>query len=104
MGNVATNAVGSRLRDKGLFRQACYIAGSWLSQSGKWVAVDVPATGDIIGQVPQLGGAETRLAIDAASAALPSWRRNTGKERAAILRRWSDLVMAAQDDLATIMT
>jgi succinate-semialdehyde dehydrogenase/glutarate-semialdehyde dehydrogenase len=104
MGNVAANAVVSRLHDPGLFREACYIGGRWVSAAGTWLPVDDPATGEIVGQVPQLGRAETRQAIDAANAALPSWRRNTGKERAAILRRWYELVMAAQDDLATIMT
>src|SRR5207245_4279604 len=63
-----------------------------------------PATGDVIGSVPRLGRAETRTAIDAAARALPAWRAKTAKERAIVLRRWFDLMMANQDDLAQLMT
>jgi succinate-semialdehyde dehydrogenase/glutarate-semialdehyde dehydrogenase len=103
------DAVGSRLgtfvHDQGLVREACYIAGRWREAQGEQVIqVDNPATGEIVGVVPRLGRAETREAIDAASAALPAWRALTAKARAAILRRWFDLIMASQDDLATLMT
>ena len=63
-----------------------------------------PATGDVLGTVPKMGAAETRRAIEAADAALPAWRAKTAKERADILRKWFDLMMANQDDLAAIMT
>src|SRR6185369_5693660 len=79
---------------------------------GKWVDADNratldvvnPATGEKIGTVPKMGAAETRRAIEAASRALPAWAKKTAKERAAILRRWYDLMLTHQDDLATIMT
>src|SRR3954470_3292723 len=93
------------LNDRGLFRQACYIDGSWTAAaSGATISVDNPATGDVIGTVPKLGGAETRQAIDAASRALPRWRTNTAKDRAAVLRRWYDLMVEHQEDLARLMT
>src|SRR5260221_11333570 len=64
----------------------------------------MPASGEISGWVPMLGGAETRTAIEAAARAFPAWRKKTGKERAAIMRRWFDLMMANQADLALLMT
>ena len=63
-----------------------------------------PATGEKVGAVPALGAAEAKRAIEAAAAAVPAWAARTAKDRAAILRRWHDLMMANQDDLATIMT
>src|SRR3989442_3469609 len=63
-----------------------------------------PATGEILGTVPKLGAAETRAALDAANRAFPAWSKKTAKERAAVLRRWFDLMMANQDDLASLMT
>ncbi len=63
-----------------------------------------PATREKIGTVPKMGAAETRRAIEAASRALPEWAKKTAKERATILRRWYDLMLTHQDDLATIMT
>jgi succinate-semialdehyde dehydrogenase/glutarate-semialdehyde dehydrogenase len=93
------------LKDRRLFREACYINGAWVtSQSQTTINVDNPATGEILGTVPKLAAAETRAAIDAASAAFPAWSRKTGKERAAVLRRWFDLMMENQDDLARLMT
>src|SRR4051794_20139448 len=93
------------LNDRGLFRQACYIDGSWTAAaSGAAISVDNPATGEVIGTVPKLGAAETRQAIDAASRALPRWRTNTAKDRAAVLRRWYELMLEHQDDLARLMT
>ncbi len=74
------------------------------SANGPTIAVDNPATGQILGSVPRFAHAETRSAIDSAAAAFPAWRAHTGKERAAILRRWFDLVVTNQDDLATLMT
>jgi succinate-semialdehyde dehydrogenase/glutarate-semialdehyde dehydrogenase len=93
------------LNDPDLFRQACYIDGSWTAAaSGATISVDNPATGDVIGTVPKLGGAETRQAIEAANRALPRWRTSTARERAAVLRRWYELMLEHQDDLARLMT
>jgi succinate-semialdehyde dehydrogenase/glutarate-semialdehyde dehydrogenase len=97
--------VAKLLRDPELFREQCYIGGHWTSAaSGATIPVDDPATGDVIGSVPKAGRDETRAAIDHAATAFPEWRARTGKERAAILRRWFDLVMANVEDLARLMT
>src|SRR5256884_7986642 len=106
MGNVAQAAVnGLGLKDSRLFRESCYVNGAWMSSaSGATTNVDNPATGEILGTVPKLGAAETRTAIDAATKAFPSWSKKTGKERAAVLRRWFELTMENQDDLARLMT
>ncbi len=88
-----------------LLRQQCYIDGAWVgADSGKVIEVTNPATGAVLGTVPDCGAAETRRAIEAAEAAWPAWRARTGKERAAILRKWFDLMMANQDELARILT
>ena len=79
------------------------INGQWTDGEKKFDTVN-PATGEILGTVPKLGAAETRAAIDAANKAFPAWSKRTGKERAAILRRWFDLMMENQDDLARLMT
>src|SRR5881398_375456 len=95
----------SQLKDPRLFREACYIDGQWIqASSGQTLKVDNPATGEIIGTVPKLTGAETRQAIEAANRAFPAWSKKTAKERAAVLRRWFDLMMANQDDLARLIT
>ena len=100
----ATN-ISDELQDSKLFRQACYIDGEWIEAgSGRAIEVDNPATGEIIGRVPRLGAAETREAISAAARAFPAWRSKTAKERAQVLRRWFDLMMANQEDLARLMT
>jgi len=100
-----SESVANQLKDKKLFREACYIDGGWVqSKSGSAVQVDNPATGEIIGIVPKLGAAETREAIEAANRAFPSWSKKTGKERAIVLRKWFDLVMENQEDLARLMT
>jgi len=86
-------------------KQKCYLAGGWSNaDQNATMAVTNPATGDTLGTVPKMGTAETRRAIDAAAAALPLWRAKTAKDRSTILRRWFDLIMANQDDLAVIMT
>ena len=101
----STTSAGVQLQDSKLFRQACYIDGSWVEAGVQGsIAVDNPATAETIGVVPKLGRAETRTAIDAAARAFPAWRRKTAKERAAVMRRWFDLMMANQDDLARLMT
>ncbi len=88
-----------------LLRQQAYINGQWCdAASGNTIAVDNPATGEIIAHVPSLTAEETRAAIDAADAALPAWRAKTAKERATILRRWYELMLANQEDLARLMT
>jgi succinate-semialdehyde dehydrogenase/glutarate-semialdehyde dehydrogenase len=94
-----------QLTDTKLFRQQGYVDGAWIAaDSGKTVAVTDPATGEEIGTVPNMGADETRRAIEAANAALPGWRAKTAKERANILRKWFDLMMANQEDLARLMT
>jgi succinate-semialdehyde dehydrogenase/glutarate-semialdehyde dehydrogenase len=105
MDAAAASPATRLIHDKGLFREACYINGRWRAAEGTaTISVDDPATGEIIGGVPKFGRAETREAIDAASAAYPAWRKRTAKERAAVLRRWHDLIVANQDDLARLMT
>ena len=91
------------LKDPKLFREQCYLDGAWLSGSGT-IAVTNPATGATLGSVPRMGAAEARRAIEAAERALPAWSAKTAKERAVILRKWFDLMMANQEDLAKIMT
>src|SRR6195256_6001287 len=94
-----------KLQDQKLFRQQCYIDGEWVDAYDRaTVAVKDPASGETLGTVPKMGADETRRAIEAADKALPAWRGKTAKERAQILRRWYDLMMANQDDLATLMT
>ena len=93
------------LKDPKLFREQCYIDGAWVAaDSKKTFPVDNPATGETIGGVPDMGVAETRRAIEAADKAWPAWRAKTAKERAAILRKWFELMMSNQDDLALILT
>jgi succinate-semialdehyde dehydrogenase/glutarate-semialdehyde dehydrogenase len=94
-----------QLSDPSLFRQQAFIDGEWVdADSGKSETIRDPATGEAIGTVPYMGKAETTRAIEAANAALPEWRALTAKQRAIILRRWADLMMANQEDLAKIMT
>src|SRR5262249_60690997 len=105
MPTAAQHRVTKLLQDPELFRERCYIGGHWVTAaSGATIPVDDPATGDVIGTVPKAGRAETRTAIEQAAAAWPEWRARTGKERAVILRRWLNLVMANLDDLARLMT
>ncbi|GAA0586155.1 NADP-dependent succinate-semialdehyde dehydrogenase [Caenispirillum bisanense] len=94
-----------QLSDAKLLRDKAYIDGAWAgADSGKTFAVTNPADGKELAQVPDMGAAETRRAIEAADRALPGWRAKTAKERATILRKWFELIMAAQEDLAKIMT
>jgi succinate-semialdehyde dehydrogenase/glutarate-semialdehyde dehydrogenase len=94
-----------QLKDAKLFHQQCYVDGHWIDAgSGQTIPVINPATGAAIGSVPRMGAAETRRAIDAADAALPAWRGKLAKERAAILRKWFELMLANQEDLGLIMT
>lgn len=94
-----------QIQDRNLWRQQCYINGEWAdADDGATLEVNNPATRDNLGTVPKMGAAETRRAIEAAEAALPAWRAKTAKERATILRKWYELMMANQEDLAIIMT
>jgi succinate-semialdehyde dehydrogenase/glutarate-semialdehyde dehydrogenase len=105
MGSAVESRVTKLLRDHDLFREACYIDGQWFAgDPGRTIQVDDPATGEVIGTVPRLGRAETKQAIAAAAAAFPEWRARTTKERSVVLRRWFDLIMSNQDDLAALMT
>lgn len=93
------------LNDPSLLRQHCYLNGQWCAaDSGQTIDVTNPATNEKLGTIPKMGTQETRRAIEAANAALPAWRAKTAKERATILRRWFDLMLANQEDLAIIMT
>jgi succinate-semialdehyde dehydrogenase / glutarate-semialdehyde dehydrogenase len=93
------------LKDTKLLRSQGYIDGRWCSaDNGKTFPVVNPATGAKLADVPDMGAAEARRAIDAASAAFPGWRAKTAKERAIILRRWFDSMMSAQNDLAVLLT
>ena len=94
-----------QLQDPQLLRQACYIDGAWVSADAvQTFAVTNPATGAVIASVPRCGAAQTERAIAAAEQAWTSWRDQTAAERSRILRRWFDLLLAHQDDLAAIMT
>lgn len=93
------------LQQPDLFRQSCYIDGQWVD-AGSEGTIDVinPATGELVGQVPALGRHETQAAIKAAADAYVLWRQRTAKDRSQIMRRWYDLIMTHQEDLAVIMT
>ncbi|MFG1299714.1 NAD-dependent succinate-semialdehyde dehydrogenase [Xanthobacter sp. V3C-3] len=93
------------LSDAALLRDKAYIDGAWVgADSGRTFPVTNPADGSHLADVPDLGADETRRAIEAAERALPAWRAKTAKERANILRKWFELIMAAQEDLAQLMT
>ncbi|MBI5321832.1 NAD-dependent succinate-semialdehyde dehydrogenase [Bradyrhizobium sp.] len=93
------------LKDNGLMREAALVAGRWI-QAAPAASNEIvdPATGAIVGRVPELGRAETAEAVEAARRAQVGWAARTAKERSAVLRRWFDLVMASQDDLGRILT
>jgi succinate-semialdehyde dehydrogenase / glutarate-semialdehyde dehydrogenase len=94
-----------KLNDPTLLRQQCYIEGTWRdADAGGALQVTNPATGIVLGTVPNMGTAETRAAIEAAAAAFPAWAARTAKDRATLLRRWHDLMLLNADDLAQLMT
>src|SRR6202171_6419167 len=94
-----------KLKDPLLLRELCFIDGRWVpAENGGTLAVHNPATSEKLGLIPNMGAAECRRAIACAAAALPAWSARTAKDRAAILRRWFELIMAAQEDLAQLMT
>ncbi len=93
------------LNNKNLLRSRCLIGGGWTDAvTGRTIDVHNPATGELLGRVPSLGREETRQAITAAEAAWPAWRNRTAHERSRIIRRWHELIVANQRDLAAIMT
>ena len=94
-----------KLKDSALFRERSFINDEWVAaDSGGTIEVHNPATGALLGTVPDMGAAEARRAIEAAHAAMPAWAKKTAAERARILRKWFELMMANQEDLAVIMT
>ncbi len=94
-----------QLSDTTLLRQQAFVDGAWTdADNGETVEVTNPATGAVLGTVPNMGAVETRRAIDAANAAWPAWRAKTAKERAEILKKWFALLMENQDDLGVLMT
>lgn len=93
------------LDDPSLLREHCYVGGQWVqAPDGETADVRNPADGTLIGRVPCLDAAQTRVAIGEAERAWPAWRSKTAKERAALLRKWFELIMASQEDLARLMT
>ena len=94
-----------RFSDPTLLRQQACIGGQWCAaDSAQSIAVHNPATAECLGTVPNMGAAETQRAINAAHAALPDWRSKTAAQRGQILRRWFELIIQHQDDLALLMT
>ncbi|NYT68933.1 NAD-dependent succinate-semialdehyde dehydrogenase [Pusillimonas noertemannii] len=94
-----------KLKDPNLVQQQCHIDGQWVdADNGKHIEVRDPASGEVVGCVPRAGAAETQRAIDAAERALPAWRARTAADRARVLRRWYELLMQNQEDLARLMT
>ena len=105
IGLVEDRAHTTHVMNAALFRQHAFVDGEWCDADNKTtIRITNPATGELVGIVPRMGGEETRRAIEAASKALPAWRAQTAKERSAILRRWYELILANQDDLAWLMT
>src|SRR5690606_10740964 len=102
---METNEMTLQLKDMSLLKAKGYIDGKWVdADAGGRFAVTNPATGATLVEVADMGAAETRRAIDAANRALPGWRAKTAKERAAIMRRWFDLILSHTEDLAMLMT
>ncbi|MDB5612738.1 MAG: gabD5 [Devosia sp.] len=100
-----TKTLRDRLSDPSLLTDQAFLAGVWSgADSGKTLAVSNPSTGESLADVPDMGRAETARAIDAAHEAQKSWARLTGAARGKILRKWFELMMANQDDLAAILT
>jgi succinate-semialdehyde dehydrogenase / glutarate-semialdehyde dehydrogenase len=94
-----------QLQDSTLLRESCYIDGAWTpADGGGTIPVHNPATDAQIGVIPNMGTKETRRAIEASARALPTWAARTAKERAVLLRRWFDLMLVHQQDLAVLMT
>lgn len=93
------------LNDPSLLIDKCFLGGEWRdADDGRVLEVTNPADGSIVATVPRMGAGETRRAVEEAGKALPAWKALSGKQRAAILRKWFDLLIENQDDLAVIMT
>jgi len=92
------------LSNPALLREAALVGDAWVLAKGTGIAVTNPATGETLGHVPNLGAAKTEAAIAAAETAQKGWAARTALERSQILRRWYDLMMAHQNDLARILT
>jgi succinate-semialdehyde dehydrogenase/glutarate-semialdehyde dehydrogenase len=102
---IDAGSIYMKLNDPQLLRQQAYVDGNWIDADSKTsIAVTNPATGVQLATIPNMGVAETRRAIDAASRALADWKSRTAENRSHILRRWYDLMLAHQDDLALLMT
>ena len=105
IGLVEDRKQATDVMNAALFRQRAFVDGEWCDADSKaTIRITNPATDELVGTVPRMGVEETRRAIEAASKALPAWRAQTAKERSAILRRWYELILANQDDLARLMT
>jgi succinate-semialdehyde dehydrogenase/glutarate-semialdehyde dehydrogenase len=92
------------MKNPELLRNTCLIGGEWLTATGASLEIRNPSTGSLVGTVPSFGAAETRRAIEAAEAAFGPWKAKTAAERAKILKRWFELMMENQEDLAQLMT
>ena len=101
---TASTSLADCLKDKALLKDRCFIDGEWIGADGAEIGVTNPANGDLIANVPSLGVEHVRRAVDAAERAQKDWAARPAKERAAIMRKWFDLMMANQDDLGAIMT
>jgi len=101
---VEQNTMSLSLNRADLIRSANYISGEWLSVAGPLLDVTDPATGDLITRVPDSGADDARAALDAAHAAFPTWRKVPAKQRAQIIKRWNDLVLAHQEDLGKLIS
>jgi succinate-semialdehyde dehydrogenase/glutarate-semialdehyde dehydrogenase len=94
-----------KLSDGSLWKERGFVGGQWIAaDSGQTTEIRNPASGEPLGTVPNMGAAETRRAIDAAHAVLPAWSKKTAAERARLMRKWFDLMLANVEDLAIIMT
>jgi succinate-semialdehyde dehydrogenase/glutarate-semialdehyde dehydrogenase len=103
--NLEITAMSINISDQGLLKTQAYINGQWIdADNGETVPVTNPANGEVIAAVAKCGTAETRRAIEAAAEAFIEWRKRTAKERSVCLRKWFNLMMEAQEDLAMILT
>lgn len=103
MSNTTTNTTVLKLNDPSLLKHQAYVNGEWTDAAGSFDVVN-PANGTRVGKVPNQGAADAQHAIDAAAAAFPAWAAKTGKERAAVMRTWFNLMLENADDLAMLMT
>lgn len=100
-----TSNIYPQLSDKSLLKSQTYVNGEWIdAKSGKTFEVHDPSTGKLIGTQPEMDAADTEAAIAAAAAALPAFRKLTGRERSRMLRKWYQLMMDNADDLAKLIT